>query len=131
MLISDSRAALLIAIGTVYGPPPTRNSGPGVVTLTWGVGVGVPAGLAGVAAAVLSVDMAAAAPGGGEAGDVGGGPSGEVGGDDGGVPTPLVGGTGVGAEPGVGDVKAGDGCENPGGFGCGGGWVVVGATGAM
>ena len=29
-----------MAIGTVYGPPPTRNSGPGVVMLTWGVGAG-------------------------------------------------------------------------------------------
>src|SRR5436190_10716500 len=116
--MSDNREALLMAIGTVYGPPPTRNSGPGVVTLTWGVAAGV-------------VDSAAA--GGFEAGGVeAGGPEGDVDGDaaggdgegavvDGGVPTPVVGGTGRGAAPGVCDVNAGDGCENPGGFGSGGG----------
>jgi len=45
-LISDSRDALLMAIGTVYGPPPTRNSGPGVDTVTRGVGAGAAVELA-------------------------------------------------------------------------------------
>jgi hypothetical protein len=46
------------------------------------------------------------------------------------VPTPVVGGTGVGADPGVGEENAGDGWLNAGGLGPGGGFGcgVAGAT---
>ena len=78
-----------MAIGTVYGPPPTRNSGPGVVTLTCGVGVGP---LRRPAAAARLARRPAASAGGGVAAACRAG----------------VGGAGVGAA-GTGDVPAGVG----------------------
>src|SRR5436190_18652508 len=48
---TDTRDALLIETGTVYGPPATRNSVPGGVTSTCAtppVGAGAPGGAAGV-----------------------------------------------------------------------------------
>src|SRR6266567_4294203 len=47
---TDTRDALLIESGTGYGPPATRNSVPGVVTMICaGVAVGPPAVVGGVA----------------------------------------------------------------------------------
>src|SRR5690606_11444498 len=45
-LIVESRCAPTTEIGTVYGPPPTWNVGPGVVTVIRAVGPGGGAGLA-------------------------------------------------------------------------------------
>src|SRR5688572_480662 len=86
-LMIDNRDAPLTAIGTVYGPPPTLNSGPGVVTASvtgtggaWACGVWDGAAWAGAAE---------------------------------GVPAPVSGGV-VGGVPGAGWVLAGVGCVNDG-----------------
>src|SRR6478736_2628254 len=69
-VITERRATLLIEIGTVYGPPATRNSVPGGVTITCAVaapaGVG-PGAAAGGGAVMSRGGFAATAPPGGAA----------------------------------------------------------------
>src|SRR6266850_7824763 len=67
----DTRDAPVIDTGTVYGPPPTRNSVPGGVTSTCAAAGGVAGG--GTAAGGGVGGGAVGAPGGGCAGGTAGG----------------------------------------------------------
>src|SRR2546428_253564 len=98
-VITETRDALLIETGTVYGPPATRNSVPGGNTLI----------CAGVAGVVGVVPGAGGVPGGDRGGATGAGATGS--GVMGGVPAGGVpGGVAIGGMPGGG----GDGCTAPG-----------------
>src|SRR5436190_5948571 len=65
--IDESRVALVTEIGSVYGPPPTRNSADGGETTTWAPAAG-DVGVAGLGAAgAPSVGVPAAGAGAGAA----------------------------------------------------------------
>src|SRR5438045_5082121 len=64
-VITDNRDTLLIETGTVYGPPATRNSVPGVVMMICaavGFGAGAPGGAGGVVVTSRGGAAGAAAP---------------------------------------------------------------------
>src|SRR6478672_8345557 len=128
-VMPDRRVALLTVIGTLYGPPPTRNGVSGGVTMICACPIpALVTGTSGVdvdAAALTGAVPDAAGAGGGTAAGAGAAEAPPGGGGGAGA---GCGGVGVTTNPGTGDVPGGT-C-NVGGAGGGGCTPTPGVTGS-